>query len=567
MADVREYLHSKGFEFIEKDRPSGLNALMVCPFCGGDGGREQSFAINLATGAWNCNRKNHCGLAGSFYRLREKLGDVNVRHDKPDRYFVNRKKPQKRVYTLPQATPQSLSSVNLKYLANRGFSKEIIEQFKLFNGKMGEICFPYFRDGKMVNIKHRTLQKKMWQEPDAESCLYNRDAVQGSDILIITEGECDCMALTQYGYRNVTSLPTGTNDHRWVENEWEWLGGFQNIYLCMDADTAGGRAVDLLVSKLGRWRCSSVVFPEKDANDCLKAGLAKQALDGCFQEAQEFPPAILKSSGQYYEEVCELNFNQDKYNGVPTGFDGLNYYLGGWRKGEVTIWSGQNNAGKSTFLNEVCLFLASQHIRSCIASLEMRPARYLNWMVHQAVGKETLTVEEISETMAWTDQWIFVMDTVQEGRPDEMLEVFEYAAKRYGVEHFVIDSLMKMDLRSLDRDKYDAQGIFVKHLTDFAKEFQSHIHLIAHPRKSSSDIDTPGKVDISGSGDITNLADNVLILWRNTGEDKDMAEPDAVLYVKKNRETGKLGAIKLYFNSKTKRFSCQDQCIDFYIGQ
>lgn len=51
--DIREYLHSKGMEFKEVNRPlSGPNAIMTCPLCeGGPHHDKGTFAVNLDTGA------------------------------------------------------------------------------------------------------------------------------------------------------------------------------------------------------------------------------------------------------------------------------------------------------------------------------------------------------------------------------------------------------------------------------------------------------------------------------------------------------------------------------------
>jgi len=54
-------------------------------------------------------------------------------------------------------------------------------------------------------------------------------------------------------------------------------------------------------------------------------------------------------------------------------------------------------------------------------------------------------------------------------------------------------------------------------------------------------------------------------MWRPDDEVKKMGEPDAVLYIKKNREYGKTGATKLYFNTANRRFSNENQTIDYHF--
>lgn len=560
---VAEYLNSKSFSFKEVKRSGGTNAIMVCPFCNGGEKHEKTFAINLDTGAWNCLRSNKCGLSGSFYNLQRQLGD------KPE--FVNTGIKAK-TYVKPRPEILPVGHVNAEYLKQRKLTGETIKKFKLFSGKSGEICFPFYKKNKVVNVKYRTRDKKFRQEKDAEPCLFNRDNVSGK-VIIITEGELDCMALNQYGYQNVASLPSGASDHRWIENEWEYLEPFDLIYLCMDDDPAGWKATALLVNRLGSWRCKSVTFPHKDALACLEKNISKKAMDKCFDNAKEYPPTSLNSATDYHEEVLDLFLNPEKSNGVNTGFDKLNCLLKGWREGELTIWSGQNGSGKTTIINQVCLNLTSLGEKTCIASLELRPARYLKWAVCQATGEQAPSVSKIHDVFSWWYKKMYIFNISEEIEPDKIFNAFQYAAQRYGVKHFVIDSLMRVKLSG---DEYVAQKEFVSKLLTFVKQFRVHCHLVAHPRKTASDKDKPDKMDVKGTSEITDLADNVLMIWRNhSKEEEEKSEratvktkkndPDTVLYLKKNREEGSLGAIGLFFDKQTRRFSGKNQEINFYI--
>ena len=104
------------------------------------------------------------------------------------------------------------------------------------------------------------------------------------------------------------------------------------------------------------------------------------------------------------------------------------------------------------------------------------------------------------------------------------------------------------------------QKEFIQQLSWFAKEFNSHIHIIAHPRKSDSDNQVPDKVDVKGTSEITDLVDNFITVWRANDETKDAARKkgkdisDTVLFLKKNREWGHEGKIYLNFNNDHKLF-------------
>ena len=86
--------------------------------------------------------------------------------------------------------------------------------------------------------------------------------------------------------------------------------------------------------------------------------------------------------------------------------------------------------------------------------------------------------------------------------------MFEYAYRRYGVRHFLIDSLAKC---GFGEDAYNEQKAFVDRLSDFARNNDIQVHLVCHSRKRNDESDLPDKFDIKGTGAITDMVDNVFI--------------------------------------------------------
>lgn len=82
MINVKEYLNQKGWQYTIHQRKTGVQAMLICPFCDGGPKHEISFGINLESGAWNCLRNNNCGLSGTFYQLQERLGDIQKKENK-----------------------------------------------------------------------------------------------------------------------------------------------------------------------------------------------------------------------------------------------------------------------------------------------------------------------------------------------------------------------------------------------------------------------------------------------------------------------------------------------------
>ncbi|MEN6390522.1 MAG: hypothetical protein ABFD04_08890 [Syntrophomonas sp.] len=105
------------------------------------------------------------------------------------------------------------------------------------------------------------------------------------------------------------------------------------------------------------------------------------------------------------------------------------------------------------------------------------------------------------------------------------------------------------------RDQLRTQRELILQMIRFAREFGVHVHIVVHPRKYVNPSNFT-KTDIGGSGDITNLADNVLVLTRFApsnlpGDDL----PAACLSVLKNRFGGRQDEeIYLGFDPVSKRF-------------
>jgi twinkle protein len=265
-------------------------------------------------------------------------------------------------------------------------------------------------------------------------------------------------------------------------------------------------------------------------------------------------------SPEYFSEKIQKLFELGpKLFGTPTAWAELDGILKGWRSGELTIWSGRNGSGKSTILNQVILDLAKKGEKACIYSGEMPPERYLRWAIIQHKENDKPSPFSVADSLSWMSGKIYILNITNTITPDKLLEDFEYAARRYDCKHFVIDSLMKITLN--ENDEYNQQKAFVSRLADFVKTFNTHIHLVAHPRKTQTDKDEPGKVDIKGSSHITDLAHNVIVLYRPSDEQKSKARAqrktvsDMQLYLKKNREFGIEGKIHFWFDENTKKFS------------
>lgn len=198
------------------------------------------------------------------------------------------------------------------------------------------------------------------------------------------------------------------------------------------------------------------------------------------------------------------------------------------RPGEVTLWAGINGHGKTLVTSQVVFGLMQQGKKVCLASFEMTPAATMARMAKQASGQMRPEKDWIVDFHNWSDGLLWLYD--QQGTCDsrKLLGVIHYCAAELGVEHFVIDSLMKVVKGD---DDYNGQKTFVDEVCAVARDRNIHIHLVAHVRKGQSEYDVPDKFDVKGSSSVTDQVDNVWIVWRNKKKEDKMRDP-----MTKNRE-------------------------------
>ena len=314
-----------------------------------------------------------------------------------------------------------------------------------------------------------------------------------------------------------------------------------------------------------------------DSSTAVYDPTRKPAVEYSIQESQIKDLAIGLDAKTYslrfatFSDIEEEQEETIEY--TKSGFHFLDENLGGFALGEVSVWSGVNGSGKSNFLLQECLEFANQKVKTMLFSGEMKNSTIKDMACKMCVGKEKLKQygnfwvikdqKSRDYAVAWLDKYLLLYKNDCTTEANEMLYAIRYAASQ-GCKMIVLDNLMTLDLRSLDRDKYEAQSIFAKMLATLARELDIHIHIVMHPRKVTGFL---RKEDISGSADLTNAVDNVFIVHRVNQDFKNRLQEfdkmavttfgkfDNIIETCKNRRHGYQGFIGLYFHPETKTFS------------
>lgn len=482
---------------------------------------------------------------------------MGVRESMPVREEKTYKRPSKPKCQTPKSEVK-------EWLNSRGLTDETIAAFKigeqLVNGKSYAV-FPYLRDGELVNAKYRNPSEKkdMRQEGGAEPCLFGWHLIEPKcRVIAICEGEIDAMTLHQCGIPAL-SVNAGAGNHQWIENDWVRLDRFSEILVCFDDDEAGKKGAAEVIKRLGNDRCKSVIFPAKDANDWLMNGAEGADFDDCIRSAKPQDPEELKQASEFISRVKSMFYPaqdepRDPSLRLDRDFDWFDF-----RPGELTVWTGYNGHGKSLMLSQVLLGLMSQSQRVMVFSGEMTPERQLKRVVKQCAGLDRPTPAYIDAIGRFIHDKLWMFNVVGSATIDRLLAVFMYASRRYGISHFVIDSLMMTDVPEDGAGSMTAQKEAVRKMCSFARMNGLHIHLVAHPRKGADETKGPGKMDVAGSSKITDGADNVFTVWsarKDDGMEQDDSKPDAKLELQKQRN----GEVQhytqwLYFVKEAQQFT------------
>jgi len=493
--------------------------------------------------------------------VRDYLGVREQRIENPRRVFS--KPSREGVQALLPQHAQWLSEV-------RKITPATAARFKLASRK-GALMFPSLRDGELIAAKYRKIPaKEFFVDADCEPVLFGWQALTGSErVIALVEGELDALAAAEYGIPAL-SVPfgggKGAKQGQWIESEFDRLAMFDTLFVCMDSDEPGQEAAAEIVNRLGRERCRVATLPRKDFNACLIDGVAKDEVLAALAASKTMDPEQLRQASEFGEAlVSEFAVKVGAEAGVRLPWDKCESTVV-LRPEEVSVWLGVNGHGKSQGMGQITLGAMAQGYRCCVASMEFKPVKWLKRMVRQAAALEHPTPAYVRHIAHWFHDKLWVFEATGTAKADEILEVFAYAARRYGVQFFLIDNLAKCGLAE---DDYNGQKAFIDRLGDFAKDYSVHVALVHHMRKPKDENAPGSKMDAKGTGAITDMVDTVAVWWRNKPKEQAIkaaqlkgvepdpefaSKPDGLLIFGKQRNGEEEPTYALWFDQPSMQF-------------
>jgi twinkle protein len=496
----------------------------------------------------------------------------------------------KRHYRYPHEVPCTDKSKVYAYFEQRKISRETLDALDVRQDSEGNAIFNYYDTNDVLTmVKYKPSHKvqhgqaKCWcqQNSDTAPLLFNMNRINVNSPLLICEGEPDCLSAIEAGFKNAVSVPLGSSNLHWIDENLEWLDQFESIIICADNDDAGVKMQKECVPRLGSWRTKVVDIPAipigntgrvtKDLNEILYVCGKDKVLE-LILDAKDSPvPSVADLSDvepTEYEDV----------DGVTTGLKAIDDELMRLFFGTLTIVSGQPGSGKSSLLTQLACNSLDNDIGTWLFSGELPNGVEKSWFnyifagprnITDAISRRgnpykkisTTTLAEINKT--YKGRWHIYRDGY-DNVLDKLIASMTDTVRKYGARCLILDNFMCIDTETSE-EELRSQTDTIKKLIEFAKKYQVAVILVCHPRKMDAGTNV-GIYDIAGTSNIVNLAHRTIGLRRVTDAERENAAKysekrrqllkyDVIVTIVKDRMFGRQNIdVGLYYDPASRRF-------------
>jgi twinkle protein len=477
---------------------------------------------------------------------------------------------EEKQYTVPEwKNITKLTDRAVKWFTGRMISQATLNKMRVYSDnefmpqhdkEVPVICFPFFFQGRLINIKYRGPLKSFKMHSGSELIFYNQDVILGSDDLIIVEGEIDTLTFIECGYPNVISVPNGANvKMEYLDTYNTLFDDIKRIYLATDQDTKGIELRDELARRLGPERCLIVNFKDcKDANDYLvKYG---NDFHDLIKNATPIPTKGIVTVDHIYNDIRDL-FDKGIEPGLKLDecFD-ENIK---WETGRLAIVTGIPSSGKSEFVDYLVTKMNKKlGWKAAFFTPENYPLKYhYGKLYEKIIGKRFRSncSNEMEFEMAFEhikENFFYIMNE-EDFTVDFILTNAKQLIKTRGIKVVVIDPYNKLEHQYTDSEtQYISR--FLDKLINFAKFNDVLVFLVAHPRKMQKEagkIVVPSLYDISGSANFYNKTDYGIVVHRQTSDINTMINRVQIYWSKiKFKHLGEQGMTEMEYDKDTGRF-------------
>jgi len=482
----------------------------------------------------------------------------------------------------PMTANRTLDQDFIDFLGDRGIDPSVARSYGVLASQNNqEILFRHCElvNGKWAEVlcKRRKLDKTPYEingnevkeisVRDGVQCLFAVNTIftksGAKPFCIITEGHIDALrlatAIKECGMASeyaVLSIPNGANTLKTaLENSPTFMDYYRSeanacTIIIPDADDAGLAFIENAKKVMDHGKAKFIDIAElKGINHQATKGLdISDVLDLYkFEDVialqQHFPIEGCDDVGDIQQEFIET--------GVWTGFATWDYNDSGLKKGGVTLLTGYRGQGKTTLARQVVMNVAKQDYQSFCYFGESKVNHEISKFARMCANDGEIISKDngAGRTVFYPNEDAVDRFKQEHGTHitlysppekttaffDDCLAKIELHAQR-GYFLFLVDNMMM--LTSGAQNVFAEQARIAKGLKEFAKKYDAHVILIAHPKKGE------GQQSVSGAAEQENMVDTIIRYIRPPSNIKaDYCEEDrqcvsAMVEFEKARDEG-----------------------------
>jgi len=510
----------------------------------------------------------------------------------------------RRQYQYPKEVICDDKSRVYEYFQKRKISQQTIDYADVRQDSEGNTVFNYYDTNDVLTmVKYRPSRKvkkgenKCWCQKGADTTplLFNMNRINTTVPLLICEGEPDCLSAIESGFTNAVSVPLGSTNFHWIEENWDFLEQFDSIIICSDNDEAGLKMQKECIYRLGSWRTKVVEVPQfyvdeaantkysvNDLNEVLYY-YGKEKVMEIILDAKDSPvPGVVD-----FSDIEDIDL--DALDGIPTGLPNLDRYLMKLFYGTLNIVTGINGSGKSSFLNQVICQCLDRGENAYLFSGELPNFQAKNWLNFIFAGQRNVKECQYNDSIfykvtpeakrAISEFYrgrLYIRQDGESNKSADLLKSMEDSVRKYGTKLLILDNLTAINLESNDNNKYDKQADFIMDLIAFAVKFNVVVILVVHPHKIDM-MRRLSKMDVQGISAIIDLAHRIISLYRVQESDRQGVpklngsgwkvkpiKADVIFDILKDRLTGyESRSIETFYDRPSRRFFTTEAELDY----
>lgn len=372
-------------------------------------------------------------------------------------------------------------------LTKRKLTEETCKFFGYFvssyKNKMVQVAPYHDSDGNYIAQKVRFPNKDFLTRGDFKNVALFGQRLWGAGgkKLVITEGEIDCMTVSQLQNNKwpVVSLPNGAQSAaKSIKDNLEWVMGFDEVVIMFDMDEPGREATIKVAELLPPGKAKIATLPLKDPNEMLLANRGQEVIKALWN-AKEYRPDGIVDIDEILEEI-----EKPVEIGLPWFLPTLTDYTYGRRWGEVYGIGAGTGVGKTDLLTQQIAFDVTElKMKTGVIFLEAKPIEVGKRIagkvdgVRYHVPNSGWKIDELKKTLSHLKGHVTFYDNWGDTDWDVVKLKIRYMVVSKGIKLIYLDHLTAMADTSNEKESIEQ---IMKEMAGLANELGCIIHFVSH---------------------------------------------------------------------------------------